>query len=91
MLQNNGVTVEFVDVRSDGVALADLRRFHAAFGGALLNTRSTTWRQLPTPERSREPLDLLAHYPSLMKRPVIEADGVLYLGGGKDVQNSLLG
>lgn len=79
------------DVRAEPLSTTQLERFHAAFGDALLNTRSTTWRGLDEAERARAPLDLLADHPTLMKRPVIDANGTLYLGWGKDVQAALVG
>lgn len=82
--------VDYTDVRADGVSADDLERFFAAFGDALLNTRSTTWRGLSDAEKQAEPLKLLAEHPTLMKRPVIDKDGKLYLGWGKDVQAELL-
>lgn len=82
---------EFVDVRADGVPQDVLSSAHAQFGPALLNTRSTTWRGLDEQQRQRNPLDLLAEHPTLMKRPLIESQGQLYLGWGKDVQAALLG
>lgn len=85
-----GHTPKVVDVRADGVSRAELERFHAAFGDALVNTRSTTWRGLDDAERARNPIDLLVDHPTLMKRPVIDADA-LYLGWGKDVQAQLIG
>ncbi|MGO4916535.1 arsenate reductase family protein [Pseudogemmobacter sp. W21_MBD1_M6] len=85
----NGVTV--IDVRADGVAQDDLARFYATFGDKLVNRASATWRGLSDSERDQAPLALLAAHPTLMKRPVIEADGRLYLGWGKDVQAALLG
>jgi arsenate reductase len=86
VLNTLGNIVEFVDVRSDGISTPDLERFHAAFGAALLNTKSTTWRGLSDQERARAPLDLLADHPTLMKRPVIDRNGVLTLGWNKDVE-----
>ncbi|PTX56472.1 arsenate reductase [Litoreibacter ponti] len=80
----------FVDVRETPLPRPALERFHAAFGDALLNTRSTTWRGLDAAERARDPLDLLEAHPTLMKRPVIDDDGTLHLGWGKDVQAALL-
>jgi len=82
---------EFRDVRAGGLpkdlAQAALRRF----GAALINRKSTTWRGLSEAERARDPLDLLAETPTLMKRPLIEDGGTLYLGWGRDTQNALLG
>lgn len=82
---------DYVDVRAGGVPEADLKRFLDAFGEALINKRSTTWRGLSEAQRAGDPLALLSAHPTLMKRPVIEAGGRLYLGWGKDVQASLLG
>ncbi|MEO9779386.1 MAG: ArsC/Spx/MgsR family protein [Sedimentitalea sp.] len=79
----------FVDVRGDGVPTDVLKRAHAQFGAALLNTRSTTWRGLNETERARPPFDLLADHPTLMKRPLIENGDQLMLGWGADVQAAL--
>jgi len=79
-----------VDVRAEPLDAADLQAFHAEFGDALLNTRSTTWRSLSETERTGAPVDLIAAHPALMKRPVIRAeDGRLYLGWGAEVQAAL--
>ncbi len=82
---------EFVDVRADGVPADLLKSAHDRFGDALLNTRSTTWRNLEASDRARAPLDLLRDHPTLMKRPLIDAGDGLFLGWGKDVQAALLG
>jgi arsenate reductase len=82
---------ELVDVRADGMPDGMLARAHAEFGAALLNTRSTTWRGLSEEERAKPPLELLEAHPTLMKRPLIERDGTLFLGWTKDVQAALLG
>jgi len=80
---------EYRDVRADGVPDDVLRAAHGQFGAALLNTRSTTWRALSEAERAGDPLDLLVAHPTLMKRPLIDYGGTLYLGWGKDVQTAL--
>ena len=85
------LAAELQDVRENPVSSERLIEFFAAFGDALVNTRSTTWRGLDAVERARPPLQLLADYPTLMKRPVIEENGNLHLGWGKDVQAKLLG
>lgn len=79
-----------VDVRADGVPDDVLQRAYAEFGSKLVNTRSTTWRELSEAERGEEPLDLLARYPALMKRPLIEKQGQLFLGWDKSVQAALV-
>jgi arsenate reductase len=85
-----GHDVEFIDVRANGVSEQDLGRFHAAFGDALVNTRSTTWRGLGDAERARNPINQLVDHPTLMKRPVIDQDGSLTLGWTKEVQAKFL-
>ncbi|MFY2824681.1 ArsC/Spx/MgsR family protein [Ruegeria sp. MALMAid1280] len=80
---------EFADVRSDGVPESVLARAFDAFGEALLNTRSTTWRGLDDAERARPVLELLADHPTLMKRPLIEHNGTLYLGWTAETKQGL--
>jgi len=84
-------TVEYHDLRTDGLPEDVAQAAHARFGADLVNRRSTTWRQLSEAERARDPLALLAEHPTLMKRPLIDDDGTLYLGWGKDTQEALLG
>lgn len=86
-LRDAGHNVTYVDVRTDGVGADKLAKFQCAFGGSLTNTRSTTWRNLSGKERVRPAMQLLLEHPTLMKRPVIVADGALFLGWGKDVQD----
>ncbi|MEM9580109.1 MAG: ArsC/Spx/MgsR family protein [Pseudomonadota bacterium] len=80
---------QFVDVRKDGVPAPVMQAALAQFGPALLNTRSTTWRGLSDEDRQRDPLELLADHPALMKRPLIQAGETLYLGWTKEVQAAL--
>ncbi|WP_370401014.1 arsenate reductase family protein [Sulfitobacter sp. JB4-11] len=75
-----------VDVRADGVPDAVLAQAHATFGDALVNTRSTTWRQLDDTARQQPPLDLIKATPSVMKRPLIAVGDQLFLGWNKDVE-----
>ncbi len=85
-LHDAGHTVTYVDVRADGINAQTLAEFQCKFGDALINTRSTTWRNLSADDRKRPALQLLSMHPTLMKRPVIDAEGNLSLGWGKDVQ-----
>lgn len=80
---------EFVDVREAGISEPVLTRALAEFGAALVNTRSTTWRQLDESARGLPELELLQTYPTLMKRPLIEHDGVLYLGWTAQTRQAL--
>ena len=89
-LREAGREPVFVDVRETPLDAADLTRFLEAFGDALINRRSTTWRGLEEADREAAPQTLLAAHPALMKRPVIDAGGVLHLGWSADVQQALL-
>lgn len=90
-LEDAGQSVAFRDVRADPLDEVTLAQFLDAFGMALLNTRSTTWRGLSDAERAEPPMALLATHPTLMKRPVIEGRSGLTLGWTKDVQAAQLG
>lgn len=76
-----GARHRFHDLRADGLPVATLARWLDRAGWeTLLNRRSTTWRDLPGAEK--EGLDatvaarLLARHPTLIKRPVVELEGV---------------
>lgn len=82
---------EFRDVRADGVPGEVIDSALAEFGDKLVNTRSTTWRELDETQRARPAKDLLADHPTLMKRPLIVAGEAMYLGWTKDVEAALAG
>ncbi|SDI51019.1 ArsC/Spx/MgsR family protein [Alloyangia pacifica] len=82
---------EFLDVRADGVPSAVIDAALAEFGEKLVNTRSTTWRELDDAQRARPAKELLADHPTLMKRPLIVDGETMYLGWTKDVQASVAG
>jgi arsenate reductase-like glutaredoxin family protein len=82
---------EFRDVRAEGLPKDLAAAAQRRFGDALINRKSTTWRGLSEAERARDPLDLLVDHPTLMKRPLIDDGGTLYLGWGKDTKDALLG
>ena len=80
---------ELVDVRTNGLPPRVREAALEAFGEALVNTRSTTWRGLSVVEREAPVPEVLARYPALMKRPLILAEGRLYLGWTADVRSAL--
>lgn len=76
-LDEQGIAHRFHDVRADGIALADIRRFAKAAGWeTLLNKAGTTWRGLPKSKTAGisevDALKLMAEHPALIKRPVFE-------------------
>lgn len=86
-----GHAAQLIDIRAMPLGAGDLARFLDAFGDALVNRKSTTWRGLSEAERAAPPADLLAAHPALMKRPVIDTGAGLYLGWGADTRETLLG
>lgn len=91
ILQNSGKQPEILDVRLHGIPSADLARFFEDFGDDLINRRSTTWRKLTEDERSMDVISMIENHPTLMKRPLIESDGALFLGWSEETQSALLG
>lgn len=80
---------ELVDVRAEGISDDVLTQALEAFGDALINTRSTTWRSLDAEERQFAPLALLKAHPALMKRPLIVAGAAMHLGWTPATQKAL--
>ncbi len=79
------VAHDYIDVRADGVAKDKLQAWCATAGWqTLLNTKSATWRGLPEADRAgvgeAEAIALMDEHPTLIKRPVIEADGKVFVG-----------
>ncbi|MGR3436638.1 MAG: ArsC/Spx/MgsR family protein [Shimia sp.] len=71
---------QIVDVRAEGVPPDVLDRAEAAFGAALVNRRSTTWRGLDAATREMPAAQLIAAHPSVMKRPLIVEGDRMSLG-----------
>lgn len=89
-LESAGRVVAFRDVRTAPLTADERGRLLAAFGDQLINRASTTWRGLDEATRTAAPDWLLAQYPALMRRPVIEMGGRLWLGWGAAVQADIL-
>lgn len=87
-----GPQASFHDVRVDGISMARIKKWAKASGWEmLLNTRSTTWRTLDDSDKSpineNTAVELMEKHPTLIKRPVIERNGIITVGWSKDVQN----
>lgn len=84
-LSENAVEHEFIDYKKAGVAEANLPDWAARAGWEkLLNTRGLMWKKLSEEERANvdeaKALKLMAQYPSLIKRPVLDAGSKLLVG-----------
>ena len=88
-LDAEGFAYTFHDYKKEGVDPARLAAWAEEAGWALLlNTRGTTFRQLPEVDRAGlakdRALALMAAHPSLIKRPVVEYPGGLLIGFDPD-------
>lgn len=80
----------FRDVREAPLSADEIAEALVAFGDKLVNRASTTWRGLSEEERAQSPEKLLAEHPTLMKRPLIRADGgAVHLGWTPAVRTAL--
>ena len=84
-LDQAGIEYKFHDLRSDGLDLKLLRRWSKQLAwDVLLNKRSLTWRKIPEADRARmnndRALMTMLDYPTLIKRPVLEAGTTLAIG-----------
>ena len=89
-IENAGKSVTFRDIRKDPLTEAEIARLVIEFGDRLINKSSTTYRSFNDFLRESEAEAQIAVQPTVMKRPVIEAEGVLYLGWDEAVQAAVL-
>ena len=94
-LRAAGIEFDIIDVRADGVSAQKLGDWTAKVDWKkLLNTRSTTWRNLEAADKDNidaaKAIVLMAANPTLIKRPVIEKDGAVYIGWKADTQKAVL-
>jgi len=94
-LEGQSVEYAFHDFRADGAHEKLFKGWLEQVSSIeLINCRSTTWRQLSDEQcallESGEGIDLLVEFPTLIKRPVLERDGVILSIGFKEEQYSKL-
>ena len=84
-LDEHGVAYEFIDYKKAGVAAANLPDWCARAGWEkLLNTRGLMWKKLTDDERAnvdeQKARQLMAQYPALIKRPLLDTGSKLLVG-----------
>jgi Spx/MgsR family transcriptional regulator len=84
-LAENSIEYRFHDLRDDGLDIQMLERWVGRIGWEkLLNKKSLTWRKIPEVDRagmSRDKaLAAMIDRPTLIKRPVLEADNFIAVG-----------
>lgn len=89
-LDARGIAFVFHDYKASGIDRAHLEQWADALGWErLLNRAGTTFRKLPEAERDGVDRDraiaLMLAQPSMIKRPLLDADGRLILGFKPDL------
>lgn len=88
-LDAQGTPYEFIDYKKAGVAAAHLPEWNRRAGWkVLLNTRGLMWKKLSEAQRAdvdeTRALALMAEYPALIKRPVLDTGKALLVGFDAD-------
>jgi arsenate reductase len=84
-LDEHGVAYDFHDYKKSGVDRAKLAAWSREVGWEkLLNRAGTTFKKLPEADKQgideAKAIALMQAQPSMIKRPVLEADGRLFVG-----------
>ena len=92
-LADQGHEFSFHDFRKTGLEAAQIEGWLSQQPmDVLLNKRGTSWRKLSDADKDNSDVAhlvaLMVANPTLIKRPVIERDGAVSVGFGKDVQAS---
>jgi arsenate reductase len=89
-LDSHGVSYDFHDYKSEGIAKDKLKQWSEEVGWeTLLNRAGTTFRKLPDGEKEdlneKKALALMLEQPSMIKRPVLDLGGKRLVGFKPDV------
>lgn len=84
-LDGQGIAYAFHDYKAVGIDAATLKAWAGKVGWAvLLNRSGTTFRSLPDADKQGidegRAIALMVAQPSMIKRPVLDVDGVLLVG-----------
>lgn len=95
-LDGHGVAYAFHDYKREGIDRARLEGWVRQVGWEpLLNRAGTTFRKLPDADRlnldEAKAVDLMLAQPSMIKRPVLEADERLVVGFRPETYAEVLG
>ena len=93
-LDAQGIDYEFIDYKKAGIAAAHLPDWNRRAGWkVLLNTRGLMWKKLSEEQRAdvdeAKALALMAEYPSLIKRPLLDTGKTLLVGFDADAYAKL--
>ena len=89
-LEAAGQSVTFRDIRKDPLTEAEIDTLVTEFGDRIINKSSTTYRGFSDFLKASEADAQIRSQPTVMKRPVIHADGAWYLGWDQATTDALL-
>lgn len=94
-LEQNQLNYRFHDYRFDGLEPELLQTFIDALGlEAVLNQRSTSWRQLSDEQKQdltlEKALGLMLEQPALIKRPILQVGQCWLVGFNSDLYQTLV-
>ncbi len=95
-LDKHGVDYAFHDYKAAGIDKDHLARWSKSVGWeTLLNRAGTTFRKLPDADKNdlteKKAMALMLAQPSMIKRPVLEADGKVLVGFKPEIYEATLG
>jgi len=95
-LDDHGVAYDFHDYKKAGIDAAKLAEWAGEVGWeTLLNRGGTTFKKLPDADKQgidqARAIALMQAQPSMIKRPVLEADGKLLVGFKPEQYQAALG
>ena len=94
-LQKQGIDYQFNHFRAQGIERETLQTWIDQVGiDVIVNKRGTTWRNLEPSQQQKinevsNAVDLLMANPTLIKRPVLNVDGIITIGFTTDSYQSL--
>ncbi len=93
-LETEDINANIFDIRTDGISAETLSAAVSGLGWeAVLNRRSTSWRQLDETQKqdinADKALALLIQNPTLMKRPLFITDNNLIVGFNQASQQEI--
>jgi len=88
------IDYKFHDIRHDGIGAETIASWIDRVGWEnVLNKRSTSWRNLDNDVQQSVSADniitLLKQNPTLIKRPVVDADGIITIGFNADTYKGI--
>jgi Spx/MgsR family transcriptional regulator len=95
-LEGKGLPYDFHDYKASGIDRSHLETWVASAGWeVVLNRAGTTFRKLDEADRTdldaEKAIRLMLAQPSMIKRPVLEADGKLLIGFKPEIYEAELG